>query len=109
MAQDLDLAQQPLAVDRVLERLRDLLDRHLLPRVRVRAGAHQAVSALSDRLLHCKVWGDLETHAADVIALGPVLGELILLLLHLRGTRARRHRGWACERRCVTPHGESPS
>ena len=101
VAQYLDLPQQPLAVDRVLERLRDLLDRHLIPRVRVRAGAHQAVRALSDRLLHSKVRGDLETHAADIIALEPVLGQLILLLLHRHlghlggagGTRARRHRG----------------
>ena len=37
VAQDLDLAQQPLAIDRVLEGLGDLLDRDLLACVRVGA------------------------------------------------------------------------
>ena len=94
--EDLDLAQQPLAVDDVLERLRDLLDRHRLRRLDVAARADEAVRALAHRLLDGVVRRRLELHAAHVVALEARLGHLVLLLGDLRALAGLRHRGGAC-------------
>jgi len=83
VAQDFDLAQQPLAVDDVLKRLGDLLDGDRLVGLDVAAGGDQAVGALAHGFPHGIVGRHLEAHAADVVALGAVCRRLVLLLLHL--------------------------
>ena len=66
-----DLAQDALAVDGVLERVGDLLDRHLVARLRVLRRADEAVRALAHALLHLVPLVDLERGALDhVLALG---------------------------------------
>jgi len=80
VAQDLDLTQQPLAVDRVLKGLWNLLDGHGPVELDVAPRADQAVRALTDSLAHCIVGWGLETHAADGVVLVAVLEHDVFTL-----------------------------
>mmetsp|Transcript_42244 Transcript_42244/g.90136 ORF Transcript_42244/g.90136 Transcript_42244/m.90136 type:complete len:270 (+) Transcript_42244:701-1510(+) len=101
VAQDLNLAEEPFAVDGVLEGLGYLLDRHWLGSLDVAAGRDQPVCPLPHHLAHRILRRHFEVHAADIIALCAVRSHLELLLLHVlvrsrllpRGRTGRGHEG----------------
>jgi hypothetical protein len=53
MAQEFDLAENALRVDDAVERMGDLLDRHLLSRLGVLSRYHHTIRTMSNRLDQC--------------------------------------------------------
>lgn len=84
VAEQLDLPERALGVDLVVERVGDLLDRHLLPRLRVERRADDAVGALADGEDGGLVLGgDLEHVPEDVVLdEPPAMAQRRLDVLH---------------------------